>query len=445
MSLANQYQRQQRQGNRTFFKEGVRSAKLSQQKTTSVFRLMPAFDPENPDITQSYLPCVDPDGRVTDWGKFVHVSVFLGHGMSKRDIVSPKTFDYEAPCPLEDMWQAIYDDKITWEYLVKDNPERGTRKCFTRPSPQLIINAIDRSQIHMGVVVGLLSKSAGSALIALCGARNSNAQVLQMAEQEGQYLLGFANGDISDPNGGIMLTCGIPPASANGEFSKYEVAPLVTINPMTNRSETASMPLTCELMAQRKNVTNIGDLIEERTYEDIVADLVGLYNKRSPVNGHHEFNLLRVAFPECAHLIPEPPLAPAGSNTVAVGWDPNQAQDVNQPQINRTASAPQTGGFARQVRPMAYTPTAVAPKVGGFASPIGSPAAFTRPPAPSEVKPASVKPRKPSEKQKLAQIADESDIIVPGDKIQAYAGPATLPSGNLDEMMESISKTVKGQ
>lgn len=455
MSLAAQRKQQQRNGNRTFFKDGIRNTKLSQQKTTSVFRVMPSFDPANPDPSTSYLPSVNIDGEVTDFARFVYVSVFMGHGMQKKDIVSPKTFDPEAPCPLEDMWTAIYNDKTTWQYLVKDDDARGTKKCFTRPNPQLIINAIDRAQIQLGVVLGLLSNSAGNALLDLACARTTNAQVQAMiAANPEQYLLGFANGDITDPNGGTMLTCGIPAGAKNGDFSGYVVAPLTVTNPMTKQQETQSMPLSYELMASRYDLSKIEELIESRSYEDIVTDLVGLYNKRSPINGYHEYYLLRTAFPDYTELIPEPPPAPASSNTVNIGWEaetpsftPPQGgfgpgQAAPNPDFQRPSFQTKPGGFTP---PPTFQPK---PPQGGFGpQPRFSKTEETTPTAES-AKPA----KKSSEKRKLAEIAASQPIadaagqasapLAPGDAVPPYtAGKGS----DLSKMLNSIKNNAAGQ
>jgi hypothetical protein len=314
MSLSSEYKQRQSNGQVSIFKQGVRDARLCNKNAVSVFRLMPAFNPEDPNPETSWMPAITPDGEATDWGKLITTCTFIGYGQNKRSLVSPKTLDRDAPCPLHELWNYIRQDKATWGYMIEGSDNMDN--VFKKPGDQMVINAVDVNKTNLGVVLGILNKSASESLYKLVTARNTNQMLLSMVEQN--YLAGFANGDLSDPQQGMQLACQVD-ASKKKTYAEYAVSVLTSTDPRTKQETVSYFPVNGPWLSLRYNLYDPMSYLNIKSYEDIVLELIGLFNRRSPA-GHHEFDLLREAFDECKELVPAAPSAPAAHGTVAPGW-----------------------------------------------------------------------------------------------------------------------------
>jgi len=93
-----------------------------------------------------------------------------------------------------------------------------------------------------------------------------------------------------------------------GEFSKYQV-----ILALDGANRVITRPLDPHVLAQRYNMAAPATFIDVPTEQQLVDELVGLLNMRSP-KGYHEYALLREAFPQ--FRVPEPPSAPAAMPTI---------------------------------------------------------------------------------------------------------------------------------
>jgi len=323
MSLSQEHKARQSNGGVSIFKQGVESVRLCAKSAVNVFRLMPAFDPANPDPASSYLPAVLPDGEPSDWGKYIVSCNFIGYGQNKRNLVSPRTVSDEAPCPLFDLWDAIKSDKTIWGYMIDENT--GRENVFKKPGASMVVNCVNLQKVNLGVVIGILNKSAADSLYGLVTAKNTNPMMKELIAKN--YLAGYANGDVSDPGQGVHLACQVDPNKKKGaSYSEYAVSVLNTRNPATGEESFSSFPVNGPWLQRRYRLMDPNSYLTIKSYEELVTDLVGMFNRRSP-EGYHEWDLLRAAFPNYAGMIPQAPAAPAAMRSVAPGWD-NQGGGV---------------------------------------------------------------------------------------------------------------------
>lgn len=366
------------QGNRTFlFQEGVKYRHMSGKDAIS-FRILPAINPQNPDLATSWIQSLDPDGNLTDWGSIIKVVRFVGHGSDgqyRRDLLSLRTFDTpetKQDCPLETLYRVIQEDLGTWGYLTKGigdqkDPNR-IPKAFDRLSSLLVANILDINQAHEGVKLGVFSVSATQKLIS-----KTDGLIFQVNAAPGieefiklNYMNKYANGDITDPTSGPVLVC--LKVQGKGDFGSYGIQ--VQTNQQTH--QVMRRPMDQSLMAQRYDLRDIKNVVNVPTEETLVQSLVELLNGRSP-QGFHEFSLLRLAFPQ--HRIPEPPAAPGLSRVVqgtgfggSPGFSPQGGQMGGQ--VPQQAPAAQQWTQQPPPPPQQWTPPppqqAPIPQQGGF-------------------------------------------------------------------------------
>ena len=330
----------------SIFMPGITTRRLCKKDSTTTIRILPAFDPENPDPSTSWIPSLNPDGEPQDFAWMIYTAEFLGYGPNSNriSVVSPRTFNEDDADPLEDLYSKICADKDVWGYMLgtKDSID----KPFSRAGMKVVLNVIDVANVTQdnGPILGILSNSAAQSLMKLITTRNTSMPEHLVAEN---YLLGFAHGDVTDPNEGRVLTVSPDASKKRGTFAEYAVSPLITRDPRTRKESARSYPLTTDLLAQRLVLTQPETYIQKSSYEEIVRKLVGIYNRRSP-EGHHEYDLLREAFPE--YSIPPAPSAPGGLSSVQAGWS---SADAGAPAVTIPSATPPRGGFSVPSRPAA--------------------------------------------------------------------------------------------
>jgi len=326
--------------NQTFiFKEGVKYKRMSGAQI--LFRMMPAFNPADPNPSTSWLPCMDPNGNLTDWGAIIKLIRFVGHGNdgpgSRVGLLSLKTFETpgnQVFCPLAAVYSAIARDQDTWGYLIA----QGDFKDKNRPRPaygkiesSLVVNIIDANQPHLGVQIGMFSTGATTNIIdkktGIIYQPNMAPNVDELISAD--YMAAYAYGDITHPANAPLLIC--EQGTDKGDFSPYRVTPAIGRDRKVMR-----MPVTHETMAQRVNLANPDSFLNIPTPEDLVQSLVRLLNGRSPA-GYHEYALLRMALPD--FKIPEPPPAPGAIHSVS-GFSPSPATSPHDMPARTLAQAP---------------------------------------------------------------------------------------------------------
>ena len=301
------------------FKDGVRFKRMG-GKNPIVFRILPAFDPNNPNPNTSWMPMATPDGNLTEWGRVVNVYRYVGHGQSRKDILSLKGL-VDVPDPMEILLQTA-NAMPEWAYLTKDVGEgkSAIRKSIGRAAPHLLANVWDINQASRDVMLGVFATSAMKAIIDTKKGLVYQRTSLSEEYIKQNYLLQYATGDVTDPNEGPALC--VAKGNDKGEMSDF----LVYLQ-TDAQNRVIRRGLDQGQMAQRYNLANPQDFLEIPTEEDIVNQMIATFNMRSP-SGYHEYALLRQAFP--TFPIPEPPAAPAASNMVAGGFGANPAAQAQQ-------------------------------------------------------------------------------------------------------------------
>ena len=356
-----------------------------------LFRIMPSLNPQEPNARVSWLPFRYPNQELTDWGKFINVAPMIGRGGKgyglRKDLVSLKSFDPAADCPLEILYAYIRENEQEWGYLVREEKDASgqssTRAVYRKPTDVYLCNVLDLNGIEKGAQLAVISRGATKSLMSPDG-----GLVYQIAANSvagGNYLSQWACGDLTDPNTGPALRY-YKVNEKKGQMNTGRIELHVTQQGVMRR------PLTQELLAQRIDLSKPADTYMLKvTAESLIADLIELLNGRSPITGQHERVLLRQAFPQ--FRIPEPPVTtvqmpgmvyqqpipqnsvpqlPPSQQAVPTSWPPSQltppVQD-NLPGLGGTAIP----GAAQFVQP---TPAPIQdnlPGLGGTAIPSSAP------------------------------------------------------------------------
>ena len=382
------HNRQSGGGGRFFvFKDGVPFKHMT-GNDPHVFRIQPT----------STLPHITASNELNDWAILLYIARFVGHGRggygTRQDLLSLKSFDTEADCPLYTLHKAINQMSQDWGYLMEEDRTQGSdRKAFSRPIDHLVCNIYDLNQRTAGNQLACFTKSATDALIdgekGLAFQRVARPQ----AELEANYLAGFAVGDMTHWQQGPALVCG-KENSKKGDYSGYDVNIAVANNGAVIFEE-----LTPQLLTSRYNMLAPDTFLNVPTEEDLVQALVQLLRMRSP-RGYHEHALLREVFP--THNVPVPPSAPAASPTVAAGGPPAGGGFGPPPGAGTVMTGVGTPG---NVRPGASGGSAVPGAVTAAAA--GSPAA----PPPAEAAPAPAP---------TAEAPQGEQPTAPGDAVPAF-------------------------
>ena len=330
MGFNNQARNLQGNRNRRFiFKDGVRYKHMTGAQPI-VFRLMPAFNPAEPNPGISWLPALDPAGNLTEWGYVIKIVRWVGHGKgnsgTRQDLLSLKTFeedDRKVWCPLAALYDAISSDPNTWGYLIDDGDRKDknrVRAAFGKANSHLVTNIIDINQTMLGTQLGVFTGGASNKLIdkkeGLLFQPNASPDVEEQVKRN--YMLAYANGDITDPNTGPVFV--IEKGEDKGEYSSYKIS--IAQDPSRR---VVRRPVDQALMAQRYNLTRPADFINIPTEEELIQSLIQLLNGRSPM-GYHEHALLKMTFPQ--FQIPDPPAAPAATPTIPSGFAPSAGAPI---------------------------------------------------------------------------------------------------------------------
>ena len=324
---------------RRTYKEGVRVLYMRENKNKGIkkitFKLLPAFDPANPDVRTSYTPSITPDGHLAQFAAIMFSVKFAGRGDydQRRELVSRRTESPTAVCPLCILMDFIKNNQQDWGYLTEDKGKYGTpgfvRAALPPMAPAMLANVLDMYDQGSGVKVGEFSKSAYMSLVGkqhgLMFQRNDSAP-REWIEQN--YMYQYAKGDLTDPNNGLVLVC--EKETDKKGFSGYSLS--VATGPDGNPWRAQ---LTQEQMAQRYNIADVGSIVNIPTEQELVDELVDMLRQRSP-SGYHEWALLKMAFNDHGWNVPDPPAAPAATSNISLASTP--ATPVTYPV--KTAQAP---------------------------------------------------------------------------------------------------------
>jgi hypothetical protein len=194
---------------RIFVKNGIKT-KFMSGKQPITFTLLPAIDPNNPDKRISYLPAILPGDTPTlsDWGNGAWVYRKVGHGDWKEryDIVALDSVGEE--CPIKEVRRIAKQDP-TWTYLTEDVGKFGdpNRVRAALPGAQqfLFANVFLPGETERVAHVGIFSKSVAQKLIGDNGLVFQPSPSATEEQIRENYLLAYANGDITSPQGAPAL------------------------------------------------------------------------------------------------------------------------------------------------------------------------------------------------------------------------------------------------
>jgi hypothetical protein len=303
------------------YKQSVQIKRMA-GKQTIMFRLLPAFDPNNMDASTSFLPCVSPEGLLNDWGAAIRMAKFVGHDQDIRnthEIVSLKTLERPGEpvfCPYAELLNFIRNNQDDWGYLTSPSGEWGTpsyrRECLPALRQYLVCNIFDINDPTRGCQVGEFSISAAKTIydrkMGIMFTPNGMPGIEDMIKQN--YLLQYANGDITNPTTGPVLMLERDTASS---FAGYRVS-IATDAHTRSVCRAAVDPM---IMQSRVHLQNFHEYLNIMEPQEMVDYLATILTERSP-KGYHEYALLKMALPD--FKVPEPPSAPAATNTIQSGF-----------------------------------------------------------------------------------------------------------------------------
>ena len=306
-------------------------------KDPIMFRLLPAKDPSNPDTGTSFLPCINENEILSDWGVSVLLAKFCGHGSttSKITIVSRHNLGMDEYDPYSVLMEYARSDP-DWEYLTKDEGQWGSpnmvRACLTDIKPVFVANIVDLGKLDKGCMLGEFTISSAKSLYdrtsGLVFARNT---MIDQNLLKQNYMFAYANGDITSPTTGPVLVLDRDTSSGRKNYAGYRVT--VAIDPNTRGAQ--RYQLTRAQMEGRADLTDVPSFLNIPEAQEQVDQLVGILNQRSP-KGYHELALMHLALPD--FNIPPVPAAPGVAQTVP-GFTPPQVtvvpiQPQQQPQMH---------------------------------------------------------------------------------------------------------------
>ena len=378
------------------FKDGVKSKWLTGDNAI-LFRILPAYNYNDKDAAGNinpvgWLPFRTPDDALTAWGGIIKISRRIGHGRGKasmrKDFLSPRTFNASEDtfCPVTTLYNTAAMTP-EWTYLTDDvrdaNKKQIEQAALNRPQDYLAINIIELSAALPDVIMGLLTKSSLDGLlnankngIACQRANNVTDEMIRM-----NYLVKWSCGDMTDPNQGPVMF--ISKEKDKGDFSSYRIG-IAT----DNHNNIRRFPIAPDLLMRRYDLTDLRYTLHMPPDEETVASLVRIFCMRSP-NGHHEWELLKLAFGQF-FKIPDAPSAPAASPTIQSGFGPNPASGFMPNQLQ--PQTPQQNQFGPppvgSTQPPAMTPPPqqFTPPSAPFGPPVTQPTtATTVPTAPASM------------------------------------------------------------
>jgi len=313
----------------TIFTEGVKAKYVSLKHPTIMrFRILPAFDFRDYNNVNGWLPFILPEGQLTDWANLIYVARFVGHGRgrysNRLDILSMQT-GYVGPepekvfCPLKAVIKTIDANKGDWGYMMDKNADE---RIINFPVQMMLCNIIELSGKD-GVQVGVFPSTATVAMFGSDGGLAFRRTMVDDATLAQNYLLGYEVNDMTNPQRGPVLACFR--LQDKGEFSGYSIL---------MDKDNANRPYSADVssyLAYRARIYDLKQVINMPTEESIVQSLIAVLNGRSP-NGHHEYDLLRMALPQ--FKIPASPQAQAASNSIQAGFGVNPAGGIPNQQLS---------------------------------------------------------------------------------------------------------------
>ena len=432
------------------FKKGVNVTYLKgDEKRPLTFRILPAFPEHDGELTPeeketSYVPAVSLiEGQpvIADWVFAIYVSRCYVKGMApvlSRKTIVERNQDgslVQQEDPLSQVVNFCQHNK-EWDYVINDIGKYGdpNRKMAKLPVPkrEFLMNVLSFDDEKPGVKVGVVS-SAMPMYDLISTKQGSEGYALRQTPREltDEEILQnpscvFAYGDITDPNSAPLFRMTKGLTNDNRKVNMIKLA--MAIDPTTGRQRLEKVGLDISQMAQRQDLAHPEMYLNIPTPEEQVEQIVQHLGGRNPETGIHEYDMLRMALPGYASLIPDVPPAP-GAAPVVQGVS---FQDAAPAQT--TAAQPQVVH-----QPRTFAPAQTAPVVSGAtATWVGGPSADAASSgAPqanaaqaqafrSQAQPQAFRPQaQPQPQSQPRPQATKAPVVAKVAKAAAAAAPAT--------------------
>lgn len=386
------------------FKDGLKILRVSGDDPI-FFRILPAFNPQDPNPRTSVYPSRYANDELTDWAQVVIMSPLVGHGNRdsghRKTIVSLKTYNKEARCPLDTLCSYIYDHKSDWGYLVGADGGELNKRSLGRPTRHLICNVVNVLKLDAGVQLGVISPGAAKTMVNPEGGLCFQANPMPT---EGDFFSRWVIRDFTDPVNGVAFKYVKP--KSNKMFTSGRIEVYIAANGAVR------CPISQDLLAQRINLGDFNSFLLPVTEQSIVADLCEVLTGRSPA-GTHEYVLLKQVFPQMR--IPDPP---AEGVYVSSGF--GQPPGAVAPQDN-------IPGMGVQPPTAPYIPTGVPPPPAGTPTQSTGATVLPQPPPAVAVNAAPLPPAPSAPAPALAPATQP----LPPPPAPTHSGAIPLPPAPL--------------
>jgi len=396
----------------SMFKEGVKVTWMG-GKTLGAngivnFRILPAHNPADVLADGSvnpygWLPSRTPTGEMTDWGFMIDTCRFVGHKNNQMDFLSPVGIDPGRPFLLDNIYSTCASNE-DWNYLVAREKGSKTPPVLARPQQVLMMNVLLVDGGLQGVTLAGFTRRSIDALLAPgSGLLNQTVEV-DAEDIQKDYMRQWRVRDITSPTDGYVITL------------QKAVDNTFTAVPQQINGAARKLPLDSSLLPARYPLYAWQSIVNLKTQEQVVQDLIRVFNQRN-AKGIHEHYMLKEALEPMGFNIPTPAAAPAVSATVPGGFE----KPASVPGSYNPPAAPTTApGVYLPPPPVAAAPSQpayVAPTAAPTAAPAATPTATPAQPAAPTAAPAAAP-------------------VVPGDPV--------APSGADQAWMKDFLQDIKG-
>ena len=275
-------------------------------KEPITFRILPAFPHgyvQGQGDSMDWVPFRTDPETLSDWCLYVQVATFVGHGQSypaRKDFVSSLSFPDGEDCLLTRAYHTAKSNP-EWRYLVAEEKDQQG-KSIKRPAlplvqRMLVCNIVDLAKSPDICTLGVMTAGAAYSFLnpqkgwAYMPAVNVPAEIRETNPMAAWYL-----GDFTDPNSGVRFR--MMKGTKNGDMSAYEAQ-----LDIDSYGRVAMHQATVEQMRGRYAISKPDTYLNRQSNEDLVTELVSVFNEVS-ATGKHEYEFLRLAFPEYSALIP---------------------------------------------------------------------------------------------------------------------------------------------
>lgn len=395
------------------------------------FRILPAFPEHEGEIDKiSYSPAAEMvKGRsvINDWLFTIKASRPFIKGSTpivSRSTLIERNADGSRVIqtdPLYDV-QRFIEAHDEWKYIIEDQGKWGDPNRIPAKMPKIsnmyVMNVLtfddEKPSVKLGIVsswpaIGdLIRKTSGQEGYAI----KPNLRATPEALQQNPSAV-FEYGDITDPNGAPLFR--FCRGLSNDGKKAYRITVVTEVDPSTGISRVSmsqvgpnELQWRCDL-AHPETYVNIPDVNEQ------IKQICQACSGRN-ADGYHEWDMIRMALPDYAHLVPAVPAAPAAHPMV--GYE-KPVQPVTQP-VAQPAMQPIAQFVAKPVMQPTLRP------VTQSSAPVAQPAA--QPAAQPVAQPVAAPVAQPAAQPVMQPVRQSAGVPQPQSFAPA-AAPAAAPAG----------------